>query len=209
MRDGHRVFASCHARTDKAEAGFEDFVRHANFPRQFQFCGPRRSRSINPTCRINNKILVNPTCVSSITQTDVYPKNVECQTASLESPHKSNNNKQFNIHHLISETGNRSAKGQNDQLQSSSATNSATPPAKSNLDPEGLTVARPWDMNIHKSPLKSTVKKKLFSPAVDLSGTAEPPKPARNHKVDQNISIKCSYLKNKSIFAYACYFNRL
>jgi len=127
----------------------------------------------------DSAVQVNPTCVSSITQTDVYPKNVECQTASLESPHKSNNNKQFNIHHLISETGNRSGK---EPLKNSSATNSATPPAKSNLDPEGLTVARPWDMNIHKSPLKSTVKKKLFSPAVDLSGTAEPPKPARNHK---------------------------
>ena len=50
MRDGHRVFASCHARTRKTEAGFEDFVCHANFPRQFQI-RQRRSRSINPTCR--------------------------------------------------------------------------------------------------------------------------------------------------------------
>jgi hypothetical protein len=34
---------------------------------------------------------------------------------SLDSSHKSNNNKQFNFHHLITETGNhnRSGKGQN------------------------------------------------------------------------------------------------
>jgi len=100
----------------------------------------------------------------------------------LDSPYKSS--KQFNIHHLISETGScRSGKnGGNDALH--------TPQAKSNVDSEGLTVARPWDMNIHKSPLKSTVKKKLFSPAVDISGTAESsakPSSARNHKVYKYI----------------------
>ncbi|CAG5098525.1 Oidioi.mRNA.OKI2018_I69.XSR.g15748.t1.cds [Oikopleura dioica] len=104
------------------------------------------------TYKTDRDVQVKPTCVSSITQTDVYPKSVECQTASLDSPSKSS--KQFNINHLISEASCR----------------------------KGLTVARPWDMNIHKSPIKSTVKKKLFSPAVDMSGAAETNKTQRAHK---------------------------
>lgn len=93
-------------------------------------------------------VQAEPRAVSALTQTDMKPKNVQCQTVTFDSPSKVS--KQFHINHIISQP-------------------ERCLPPKMPFD-ASLMVARPWDMDMNKSPIKA-VKKKLFSPAAEMGET--------------------------------------